>query len=1410
MKARNYKITFLSAAKIISLIIFIFSAASLYAQQAKIEKLKHAINAAKEDTAKISLLEQLGQAFRDEKKMDSGILTYKQALNLNEKIHYSLPEQRWELACIDYMLYVTGNYSESLKYASKELTLTEKMKDNFHMGYVQLVFGHDYKALGEYRRALNHYFKAKQFFTIYNQSKTEPEVNTYTILCISEVYLRLNQPDSALIFTQQAYKFAIADSAKGTHQGNSIETNYILYSMRIFGDIYLAKGDDKKALNYYRQYISGFIKYKENNRDLGFVFNNMSKIFQKRKQNDSAIFYAKKALANAQEYQDQENIYNAATFLYNFYEDKNDAPAYNKMEKQKVNTQWPFRKRIDSLKNLISNTKKDTGKIILLEVLGQSYRDGKKMDSSILCYQYALEINEKNKYSLQKQCWDMGTIDFIMYEMGNYIESLKLASRELILTEKIKDTFHLGYVHLVFGHDHRELGDYRESLNHYFKAKQIFKLYYQSRNEPENNTYTIQCIGEVYLKMNKIDSALIFTQQAYKLAVAEPESGGLVLLSTRILGDIYLAKDADETALHYYRQYIPDFVKYKENNRDLGFVFNSMSKIFQKRNQNDSAIFYAKKALNNANGYQDQENIYNAAKSLHDFYKDNNEHQAFIYFKIAAAAKDSMASIEKIRQIQTLTFNEQTREKQLSNADAKEAARTRLVIIISSIIGLIFSFLVWTRTRQLRLKHKMILEQKEAEKLRAIDKMKEKFFTNITHELRTPLSLIMSPAEFYLQHPEELNDTPKFLESVYKNSNYLLHLINQLLDISKLDAGKMNISLSKGNFGNYIGDLLKTFEDQAEKKQIELHFENDLYSEYLFDPEQWKRIISNLLSNALKFTPAHGDVSVSVKKVTESKESVDIKLSVRDNGIGINEDQLPFITNRFYQADNNLTRKYEGTGIGLSLVYELVKLMNGTLEISSKEGKGSTFTIRRTLLSAQEADGFPELPALATSIQFSDIGDNGKKVSKNAEENIPLILIAEDNPELNDFLKESLDPFYNVITAPDGAQAFELILSQIPDIIVSDVMMPGMNGFELCEKTKTNPAASHIPFIILSAKTTLESKITGLQKGADDYLTKPFSVDELRSKIKNILDRQEKLRSHYLDQLTSEKPLHAFSEMQNEFLKNTYRIIDDHIDDSQLSVEFLARKMSLNKDVLNRKFSAIIGLSANELIRQYRVKKAEMQHQILELEAKALRSQMNPHFIFNCMNSIKSLIQQKEEDKAVSYLTTFSKLIRTIFQNSDKREITLFDEIETCRLYTQLESMRFGNKFSYSFFIDEAADLKSLLVPALIIQPFIENAIWHGIMPKEDGGYVNVTVKKENENIGCIIDDNGIGREMSKQNKFKGDTSAHQSRGVHLTQSRLDLDNLLNERNASLEITDKKDEQGKANGTMVFLTFKEY
>ncbi len=225
--------------------------------------------------------------------------------------------------------------------------------------------------------------------------------------------------------------------------------------------------------------------------------------------------------------------------------------------------------------------------------------------------------------------------------------------------------------------------------------------------------------------------------------------------------------------------------------------------------------------------------------------------------------------------------------------------------------------------------------------------------------------------------------------------------------------------------------------------------------------------------------------------------------------------------------------------------------------------------------------------------------------------------------------------------------------------------------------------------------------------------------------------------------------------------------------------------------------------------RKQKHQKNAIEKTILQLETKALRAQMNPHFIFNCMNSIKAIIQNNEQEKAVNYLTAFSKLIRTIFQNSDKKEVSLYDEIETCKLYAQLENMRLENKFDYRFNIDENIDLKSIMVPALILQPFIENAIWHGIMPSKNIGTVTITIQKKNKIIECIIDDDGIGRIVSAKNKYRNGDTVHESKGLHLTQTRLNLDNVLNERNATIKIIDKINGEDDYAGTKVIIVFKE-
>ena len=265
----------------------------------------------------------------------------------------------------------------------------------------------------------------------------------------------------------------------------------------------------------------------------------------------------------------------------------------------------------------------------------------------------------------------------------------------------------------------------------------------------------------------------------------------------------------------------------------------------------------------------------------------------------------------------------------------------------------------------------------------------------------------------------------------------------------------MNINLCQGYFGNYIGELVKVFEEDAREKQLTLCFENNAIGKYLFDNEHWKKIVNNLLSNAIKFTPPGGNIYVIVERIAGLQGKDDLRLIVKDTGIGISKEQLPFITDRFHQADNTMVRKYEGAGIGLALVSELVKSMSAKLEIDSEEGKGSVFTITAAFSSAEGKNGYPELTALKANILHSTT--NPRHSSEMSKENIPVVLIVEDNAELRDFMHSSIESMYKVITASNGEEGLQIASSQIPDIIISDVMMPVMDGFEFCSRIKNDP-----------------------------------------------------------------------------------------------------------------------------------------------------------------------------------------------------------------------------------------------------------------------------------------------------------------------------------------------------------------
>jgi signal transduction histidine kinase/DNA-binding response OmpR family regulator/ligand-binding sensor domain-containing protein len=520
--------------------------------------------------------------------------------------------------------------------------------------------------------------------------------------------------------------------------------------------------------------------------------------------------------------------------------------------------------------------------------------------------------------------------------------------------------------------------------------------------------------------------------------------------------------------------------------------------------------------------------------------------------------------------------------------------RTNLAYLFYVIlfVTLIFIYIRYT-TRKIRLENLVQLKNKEAEQLKQLDEAKSRFFTNITHEFRTPLTLIMSPLEQLLKASDLKESQKRQLLTAQQNSTQILQLINQILELSKLEVGLLQVSTSPISLNKFLERLITPFHSVANHKQLALHFECGFTDdEYFVDEAKLERMVNNLLTNAIKFTPANGSVRLVISKATGETPPELITFKVIDTGIGISPEALPFVFDRFYQADDKSNRAYGGTGIGLSLVRELTHLLKGTITVESAFGKGTTFTITLPLMPAGGAQPLVTPDLKINTLPQAVVVDGLSKTNPASTTGKPMVLIVEDNESLRGFLTEQLTDFYSVITAPNGREAWEKVLAEMPELIVTDVMMPYMDGVELSKKVRETEATSHIGLIMLTAKASAVSRFEGLQTGVNDYISKPFSVDELQLRIANLLAHQKRQREYFHGQLLKNEPS-KHKDVENEFLKKAYNFLDMSLaQKATIGVEDLADHMNMSSRTLNRKLSTLLGLSPNELIRNYRLNRA--------------------------------------------------------------------------------------------------------------------------------------------------------------------------------------------------------------------------
>ena len=472
------------------------------------------------------------------------------------------------------------------------------------------------------------------------------------------------------------------------------------------------------------------------------------------------------------------------------------------------------------------------------------------------------------------------------------------------------------------------------------------------------------------------------------------------------------------------------------------------------------------------------------------------------------------------------------------------------------------------------------LERKDALKYKEINELKSRLYTNITHEFRTPLTVIMGMAE-----PMEANPKIKLanrLQTIQRNSGQLLELVNQLLELNRLIEGSVKPKYLQGQIIQYLKYLTESYQSFAWSKQKSLSFYSEMEDDFLmdYDGEKLQRIVINLLSNAIKFTPELGQIKVSVKKDIDRNSLI---IRVKDTGEGIAEEALPHIFERFYQVDNSSTRSVKGTGIGLALVKEVTGLLAGNISCKSIVGKGTTFELSFPINNNAplESSKFE----IKNPILIASANEVTEEEPVNLEGDKPILLIVEDNDDVAEYLKSCLTPHYQFLLAKNGKSGLDEALEKIPDIIISDVMMPEMDGFELCEKLKNDPRTNHIPIILLTAKSTTKDRLEGLSKGADAYLGKPFDKDELLIRMQQlILLRENILEKNNLE--VEDKP-------EDEFLQKIHLIVLENIEDADFDVSRLVAEMEMSRTQIHRKIKALTNQSTTQFVRTIRMQEAK-------------------------------------------------------------------------------------------------------------------------------------------------------------------------------------------------------------------------
>ena len=735
------------------------------------------------------------------------------------------------------------------------------------------------------------------------------------------------------------------------------------------------------------------------------------------------------------------------------------------------------------------------------------------------------------------------------YELKNFSKAGDYFRKAISAYKVIGDTIRLGSLYMNLGSVFNELGKYDSSFYYFSMAKEIFL---ETQNQ-EKLAFLFLCIGEYY----------------------------------ELTGRMKEAKDNMVEGLN-----ISKHINHKNAMLDiyyhLGRNYNKSKKYYEAIRYLDTALIFANEARNPEKKRLIAEELIIAYSALEQFS------QAFYYAELFISMSDTLRDDDRNREMAKIEWDQQyEKEKELT---AEKLKRSRLfLILLVSVTGLII-VLVFIIYRSFRIK------QKANRLLLEMDQLKSRLFSNISHELRTPLTLIMSPLEEILSDEPGIKPSGKTIRMMQRNTKRLLNLVNQMLDLSKLDAGSLKLELVQEDIVKFLRVLIISFASLAEKKLISFPYilpEGKFVT--WFDPDKFEKIITNLLSNAFKFTFEGGEVKCEVKLPEQENELMEVTVS--DTGIGIPSDEIDNVFDRFHQVKSGNFNGSGGTGIGLALTKELVELLHGEIDIRSKLGKGTTFTVRvpvgkdhlreeEFLLKKSDELSTADYSIDYDNIKYSEESTEDIYEGSKSEDETPLVLIVEDHTDIRTHLREKLEDSFRIMEANDGIVGLDKAIENIPDLILTDLMMPRMDGVEMCNRLKTDERTSHIPVIMLTAKAEEEDKLAGLETGADAYIIKPFSMKEVKLRVRKLIEQRNSLRDRFSREVTLEPKDITVTSVDEKFLQNAITVIEEYIGDNEFEVRKLRDEVGMSRMQLFRKLKALTGQTPSEFIRTIRLRRA--------------------------------------------------------------------------------------------------------------------------------------------------------------------------------------------------------------------------